>query len=91
MDEETRTLLRDRSVTIWLRADLDILLSRVMKKREKRPLLTQDPRGALERLFAARTPIYAQADIAVESARESQSQTLSALLRALHTKFKSRS
>jgi shikimate kinase len=91
VDPETRALLRDRSVTVWLRADLEILLSRVLKKREKRPLLMQDPRGALERLFAARAPIYAQADIAIESARESQSQTLSALLRALHTQFKSRS
>jgi shikimate kinase len=90
MDADTRALLKARSVTVWLRADLDILLSRVLKKREKRPLLAQDPRGALERLFATRAPIYAQADIAVESARESQAQTLSALLRALHTQFESR-
>lgn len=90
MDEETRKLLRERAVTVWLRADLEILLSRVLKKRDKRPLLAEDPRGALERLFAIRAPIYAQADVAVESARESQTQTLLALLRALHTQFKSR-
>lgn len=67
MDAATRERIRERGVSIWLRAELDVLLKRV-KRRKDRPLLkTPDPGDTLRRLMEARYPIYAEADITVES------------------------
>ena len=67
MDPSTRALLRERAVTVWLRADLDLMLARVMR-RNHRPLLNDgDPRVILERLTVQRYPVYAKADVAVDS------------------------
>ncbi len=68
MDPVTRAKIKDRAVSIWLRADLEVLMRRTAR-RGNRPLLKQgDRRAVLERLIAERHPIYAEADIAVESA-----------------------
>jgi shikimate kinase len=67
MDAETRDLMKSRAITVWLRADLDVIWRRV-SRRDTRPLLKQpDPRGVLERLQQVRSPIYASADIVVDS------------------------
>lgn len=67
MDPTTRARVRERGLSIWLRADIDVLLARVAKRRH-RPLLNQgDPREVLERLIAVRHPVYAEADLAVDS------------------------
>jgi shikimate kinase len=67
MDASTRALLRGQAIPVWLRADLDVLFERV-KKRAHRPLLRQgDPRDILARLMAQRYPIYAEADLVVDS------------------------
>ncbi|MBB3996247.1 shikimate kinase [Aureimonas pseudogalii] len=67
MNEGTRRLLRERSVTVWLKADLDTLMERVAK-RPTRPLLrTADPRGTLRDLMDKRYPVYAQADLHIHS------------------------
>ncbi len=67
MDADTRQLLRQRAVTVWLRADLDLIWKRV-NRRDTRPLLKREnPRQVLADLMAAREPIYAEADITVES------------------------
>lgn len=67
MDPSTRARIRERGISIWLRAELDVLLKRV-KRRKDRPLLkTPDPEDTLRRLMEARYPIYAEADITVES------------------------
>jgi shikimate kinase len=79
----TRALLKARAVTIWLRADLDVLLRRV-ERREHRPLLrTGDPRATLGRLMEERHPTYAQADIAIDSGPGSHAAAVEAVLRAL--------
>lgn len=68
MDKVTRARIKDRAVSIWLRADLEVLMRRTAR-RGNRPLLKHgDRRAVLERLIAERHPVYAQADIAVESA-----------------------
>lgn len=65
----TRATIAERAVSIWLRADLDLLWDRV-RERPGRPLLaTADPRGTLGALHAARGPIYAKADVVVDSRR----------------------
>ena len=67
MDTQTRALMREKATTIWLRAELAVLLDRV-SRRSNRPLLKNgDPRGTLERLMALRYPVYAEADIVVDS------------------------
>lgn len=67
MHAETRERLRQRAITVWLRAELAVLLNRVAR-RDNRPLLkTGDPRAVMERLIAERYPIYAHADLTVES------------------------
>jgi shikimate kinase len=67
MDPATRALMKDKATTIWLRADLDVIWKRV-NRRDTRPLLKRDnPRQVLADLEAARAPIYAEADIVVDS------------------------
>jgi shikimate kinase len=67
MSEETRERIRERGVSVWLRADLDVLMRRV-RKRANRPLLQNaDPEGTMRRLIETRHPVYAQADLTVES------------------------
>mgnify|MGYP000082482427 CR=1 FL=1 len=67
MDAKTRANIAARGVSIWLRAELDVLMRRV-SRRNNRPLLNQgDPRATMERLINERYPIYAEADITVES------------------------
>jgi len=67
MNDETRDAIRARGVSIWLKAELDTLVRRCAK-RDDRPLLRQgDPRAVLERLMEQRHPVYAQADLTVDS------------------------
>jgi shikimate kinase len=67
MDAETRARIRQEAVSIWLRAPVDLLLERVVRK-DTRPLLRNtDRRTALERLLKEREPVYAEADIVIES------------------------
>lgn len=67
MTEQTRRAVAEHGVSLWLRAELATLLRRV-RKRTDRPLLAgQDPAEKLTALLAARTPIYALADVVVDS------------------------
>ncbi len=67
MDPATRALIKERGISLWLRADLNLLLKRTAR-RNNRPLLKRgDPRQILSGLIAQRHPIYAQADITVDS------------------------
>ncbi|RMD60882.1 MAG: shikimate kinase [Alphaproteobacteria bacterium] len=67
MAPATRELIRTHGVSVWLRADLDLLLKRTAR-RNNRPLLKRgDPREILSRLMAERYPVYAEADIIVDS------------------------
>ncbi|MGO4712040.1 shikimate kinase [Bradyrhizobium sp. 2TAF24] len=70
MREDTRARIRARAVSVWLRADADVILRRV-KRRADRPLLqTEDPGATIRRLIDARYPVYAQADLTVLSRDE---------------------
>ncbi len=67
MDPETRACIAERAVSVWLKADLDLLVSRTAG-RAHRPLLNRgNPREILAGLIEERYPVYALADIAVES------------------------
>jgi shikimate kinase len=83
MDTETRALMRQNAITVWLRADLDVLYERV-RKRAHRPLLRQgDPREILARLMNQRYPVYAEADIVVESTAQPADITTDQVVEAL--------
>ncbi len=67
MSAETRAAVRERGLSIWLRADLPVLMRRV-GKRNTRPLLkTDDPEAVMRRLMSERYPVYAEADLVIES------------------------
>lgn len=69
MDQGTRDVIRERAIALWLKADLDTLFERV-SRRSNRPLLkTDDPRATLQTLMDRRYPIYAEADIVLETRR----------------------
>jgi shikimate kinase len=84
-DEQTRASIRAHGISVWLRADLDLIMRRV-GKRSNRPLLkTADPRGTVERLMAERGPIYAQADVAVDCIDGPPDATAARVIAALET------
>jgi shikimate kinase len=66
-DDGTRAILKEKAITVWLDASVDVLVERTAG-RDTRPLLkNDDPRGTLERLMERRRPFYEQADIHVRS------------------------
>ena len=67
MDPETRNRIADSGLSIWLRAELPILMKRV-RRRSNRPLLaTGDPKETMKKLMDQRYPVYAEADLVVET------------------------
>ena len=67
MDAKTRAAIQERAISVWLRADVDLLLKRT-SRRNNRPLLKRgDPRNILEGLMAERYPVYGEANIVVDS------------------------
>jgi shikimate kinase len=94
MDESTRNAMRAAAFTIWLKAPVDILLGRVRKRHgpekggdhqgQTRPLLANDDmRGTLEKLLTVREPVYALADMVLESADEPHAVLLDKIVAAL--------
>ena len=76
-------LIARRGIAAWLRADLEVLVARV-SRRTNRPLLQRsDPRSVLADLIERRHPIYAEADIVIDSSDGSAEQTTTRLLAAL--------
>ena len=83
MSEETRTRVAERGISIWLRADLEVLMRRV-RKRSNRPLLQNpDPEGTMRRLMEVRHPVYATADITVDSHEAPHDRVVTELLKSL--------
>ena len=67
MREETRKRIADKAVSIWLKAELDVIMKRV-KRRADRPLLqTEDPVATVARLLEVREPVYQSADLTILS------------------------
>jgi len=83
MDSLTRAVIARRGVSVWLRADLDVLASRVLR-RSNRPLLKQgEPRAILAELIERRYPVYAEADVVVDSGEASPEATVTRAVAAL--------
>jgi shikimate kinase len=87
MREETRRRVHDKAVSIWLKADADIIMRRV-KRRADRPLLqTPDPAATVGRLIAEREPIYQDADITVSSRDVPHDKIVEECIDALHRRL----
>ena len=83
IDPEIRAAVKAQGISVWLRADLELLLRRV-SRRTDRPLLKRgEPREVRERLMAARHPIYAEADLAVDSIEGPPEAMVEAVIAAL--------
>lgn len=79
----TRAAIKSGSLSVWIKADFDVLMRRV-RKRSNRPLLrTPDPEGTLKRLMAERYPVYAEADVTVESRDCSHDVMVDAMVSAI--------
>ncbi|HEV7879193.1 shikimate kinase [Bradyrhizobium sp.] len=84
MREETRGRIRDKAVSVWLKADADTILKRV-KRRADRPLLqTADPAATIGRLIAERHPVYELADIVLASRDVLHEKIVDECIAALH-------
>ena len=83
MNDETRRLIKEKAVSVWLKADLDILARRIGRK-DTRPLVSgKDPLAVLTELAETRYPIYAEADIMVETGDTPHHVAVDQILRAL--------
>lgn len=83
INDETRALIKARAVSVWLKADLELLARRIGRK-DNRPLVRgKDPLEVLTALSAERDPIYAQADITVETGDTAHHEAVDVVLRAL--------
>jgi shikimate kinase len=83
VNAETRALVKAEAVSIWIKADFELLFARV-SRRSNRPLLkTANPRETLQKLIDARYPIYAEADLTVVSTDVPQDQVAGQVIDAL--------
>jgi shikimate kinase len=77
MNENTRQAIASRGISVWLKADIDILMDRVAKKQNRPLLKNPDPRAVMQRLMAERYPVYAKADVTVPT-REERKEVIAA-------------
>jgi len=83
MNPETRARIAERGISVWLKADLDVLMKRV-RRRNDRPLLkADDPEAVLRRLMDERYPVYAEASVTVMSREAAHDEIVDDVLRAL--------
>lgn len=79
----TRALIRERAVSIWLKADVSVLFRRVRRKSDRPLLQGQDPEQKLKELLAQREPIYAGSDIIITSREGPHESVVEAIIEAL--------
>jgi shikimate kinase len=85
--EETRDRIREKAISIWLKADADIIMKRV-KRRADRPLLqTADPEATLGRLLSEREPVYRHADLTIWSRDVPHEKIVDECIDALYTRL----
>lgn len=83
MNAQTREAIAAHGVSVWLKADLDLLMERVSKKQNRPLLKSPDPRAVLERLMGERHPVYATADMTVETRDDRKEVIASEVISAL--------
>jgi shikimate kinase len=85
IDPDTRALLNNNAITVWLDAPVDVLAERTAR-RDTRPLLrNQDPRGTLQRLDEERRPTYGEAHIRVTTGTGAHNDVVDSIIDELNT------
>ncbi|MGY3327107.1 shikimate kinase [Mesorhizobium sp. USDA 4775] len=77
MNAQTREAIAAHGVSVWLKAELDLLMDRVSKKQNRPLLKSADPRAVLERLMGERYPVYATSDVTVPT-RDDRKEVIAA-------------
>lgn len=77
MNAQTREAIAAHGVSVWLKAELDLLMDRVSKKQNRPLLKSADPRAVLERLMDERYPVYATSDVTVPT-RDDRKEVIAA-------------
>jgi shikimate kinase len=86
MNPETRALIKEKAVSVWLKADIEVLARRVGRK-ESRPLLAgKDPIDVLAAQARDRYPAYAEADVTVETGDTPHQTAVEAIIEALNAR-----
>jgi len=84
MNRDTQAAIKVKGVSIWLKAEFDVLMRRINKRKGERPLLqTADPGATLRQLLAEREPFYAQADLTVQSREVPHDAVVSEIIKAI--------
>jgi shikimate kinase len=84
MNADTRAAIKAKGVSIWLRAEFEVLMRRIAKRKSERPMLqTDDPSKTLRQLLIAREPIYALADLTVQSREAPHDAIVTEIMQAL--------
>jgi shikimate kinase len=84
MNADTRAAIKAKGVSIWLNADVDVLMRRISKRKNDRPMLqTVDPVATLRQLLAEREPVYAQSDLTVQSREAPHDAIVTEIISAL--------
>jgi shikimate kinase len=88
MNSDTRRLIALKAISVWLRADFDVLMKRI-KRRSDRPLLhTADPEATLKALIEQRYPVYALSDLTIDSRDVLHDVIVDELIEALLAHFR---
>ena len=83
INDETRARIQEKGISVWLRASLPLLMKRVGKRNDRPLLMADDPEAVMRGLMETRYPIYALADIMVESRDVQHGQMVKDVIRAL--------
>jgi shikimate kinase len=83
INEETRQGIQAHGISVWLKADLSLLMKRVMKRADRPLLQTGDPEAVMQKLMDQRYPIYATADVTVESRDVQHTQMVNEVIKVL--------
>ena len=83
INEETRRSIQANGISVWLKADLPLLMKRVMKRSDRPLLQTEDPEAVMQNLMTNRYPVYATADVTVESRDVQHTQMVNEVIKVL--------
>ena len=83
MNDETRQRIAEHGISVWLRASLPVLMKRVAKRQDRPLLQADDPQAVMRGLIDKRYPVYALADVTVESRDVQHGQMVNDVIRAL--------
>jgi shikimate kinase len=83
INEETRRIIDSHGISVWLKADLPLLMKRVLKRSDRPLLQTEDPAAVMRKLMDQRYPLYAKADITVESKDVQHTQMVNDVIKVL--------